>query len=141
MISALDQKRLSKMDKTIQMAKSVLAEMFQINIEHFEKHTTRTTNVAEARRFLIYYLIQECNVKHLHVKHFIPALKNHATSIHHFNKMKDLISIERQTKETYLEFKERMEKDGHTLLVKEYQKVVQEYNEVAEKLATLKNMI
>lgn len=130
-----------KMNKSIQMAKSVLADIFKINSNHFEKHTTRTTNVIEARRFLIYYLVTECGIKHLHMKKYIPALKNHATSIHHYNKMKELMDIEKPLEKSYLEFKKKMEKDGHSLLMKDYTKAVREMAIVQARLESLKKMI
>jgi len=130
-----------RMEKSIQMAKSVLADMFKIDIIHFDKHVTRTTNVIEARRFLIYYLIQECGIKHLHMKQYIPSLTNHATSIHHYNKMKELMEIEWSTKESYENFKDRMEKDGHTLLMNDYTKAVREMAIVQERMNTLKKLL
>ena len=134
-------KHLSNMDKTIQMAKSVLADIFQINTMHFETHVTRTSNVIEARRFLIYYLFTECGIKHLHMKQFVPALKNHATSIHHYKKMKELMEIEQPTELAYENFRTKMEKEGNNLLMKDYIKAVREMKMVQERLAILKKMI
>ena len=91
----------SKMEKSIQMAKSVLCDIFGINSSHFEKHTSRSQHIIEARRFLIYYLFSECGIKHLHMKKHIPALKNHATSIYHYKKMKELMEMERPTEREY----------------------------------------
>lgn len=141
MISKVQQKHLSRMEKSIQIAKSVLSDMFKIDIIHFDKHITRCANVNEARRFLIYYLVSECGIKHLHVKHFIPSLTNHATSIHHYNKMKDLMEIEWSTKETYEDFKKKMKEDGHDLLMIDYTNTIQELQQVQNKLDTLKKMI
>jgi len=131
----------SNMEKSIQMAKSVLANMFGIDISHFDKHTTRSANVIEARRFLIYYLIHECGIRHLHMNIYIPALTNHATSIHHYNKMKSLMEVEKSTKETYQNFKNKMEKDGHSLLMKDYTQAIQDFKVIEERLQTLKNLL
>ena len=129
------------MERTIQMAKSVLADIFKINAIHFEKHITRTSNVIEARRFLIYYLFKECGIKHLHMKNFIPALKNHATSIHHFKKMSELMGIEPPTRRSYENFQNKMEKDGHNILIKDYTTAIKELSIVQDRLELLKKMI
>ncbi len=131
----------SRMEKSIQMAKSALAEIFQINAIHFEQHTSRTTKVIEARRFLIYYLFSECGIKHLHMKKYVPALKNHATSIHHYKKMKELMDVEPETERSYDNFRAKMEKEGHNLLMKDYTKAIREMALVQERLETLKKMI
>ena len=131
----------SKMEKSIQMAKSVLCDIFGINSSHFEKHTSRSQHIIEARRFLIYYLFSECGIKHLHMKKHIPALKNHATSIYHYKKMKELMEMERPTEREYEKFRLKMENDGHSLLMKDYTQAVKDLAIVQSRLENLKKMI
>ena len=129
------------MEKSIQIAKSVLGKMFNIDPIHFEKHITRTARVNEARRFLIYYLYAECNIKHQHMKKHVPALQNHATSIHHFRKMSDLMELEKETKNLYAEFRTTMIDHGHSHLMKDYTNAVQDLQVIQNRLSTLKKMI
>lgn len=129
------------MEKSIQIAKSVLGNMFNIQTIHFEKHLSRSANINEARRFLIYYLFTECNIKHLHMKQYVPALQNHATSIHHFRKMSDLMEIENETKNLYSEFRTTMIEHGHSHLMKDYTNAVQDLAVIQNRLEKLKKMI
>jgi len=129
------------MEKSIQIAKSVLGNMFNIETIHFEKHLSRSANINEARRFLIYYLYSECNIKHLHMKQYVPALQNHATSIHHFRKMADLMEIENETKNLYAEFRTTMIDHGHSHLMKDYTNAVQDLAVIQNRLEKLKKMI
>tara|TARA_R110002051_G_scaffold317283_1_gene398301 strand:- start:212 stop:601 length:390 start_codon:yes stop_codon:yes gene_type:complete len=129
------------MEKSILIAKSVLAKMFNIEIIHFEKHLSRSANINEARRFLIYYLYKECNIKHLHMKKHVPALQNHATSIHHFKKMTDLMSFEKHTKNLYTDFRTIMINHGHSHLMKDYIDAVKDLEVIQNRLSTLKKMI
>ena len=48
------------------------------------------------------------------MKYYIPALINHATSIHHYRKMEQLMEVEWRTKKTYEDFKTKMETEGHS---------------------------
>ena len=129
------------MEKTIHIAKSVLSKMFKIHPCHFEKNISRSTNVVEARRFLIYYLVKECDIRYLHIKRFIPALDNHATAIHHFKKMENLMDVEWQTRSMYESFRMKMNNEGHTHLLKDYTEAVKELKMVQVRLDTLKKMI
>jgi hypothetical protein len=129
------------MEKSIQIAKSVLGNMFKIETIHFEKHLSRSANINEARRFLIFYLYTECKIKHLHMKKYIPALQNHATSIHHFRKMSDLMEMEVNTRNLYDEFKTTMIEQGHSHLMNDYTNAVQDLAAIQNRLSTLKKMI
>tara|TARA_R100000781_G_scaffold63337_1_gene40202 strand:- start:4733 stop:5122 length:390 start_codon:yes stop_codon:yes gene_type:complete len=129
------------MEKTIQMAKSTLATIFDMEIEHFEVNVSRKANINEARRFLVYYLIKECGIRHSYMHKYIPALRSHATSIWHFRKMEELMENEFFTKESYENFKTQMEKEGHTNLMKDYVKAIKEMQMIEERLKTLKKLI
>ena len=97
------------MENTIIKAKLILANMFGIGKIHFEKHKSRKTNVNEARRFLIYFLRKELKITFVEICKYVPALTNHATAIHHYKRMKELLSVEAPILRQYEEFK-------HTLL-------------------------
>ena len=97
------------MENTILKAKLILAQMFGIGVSHFEKHKSRKKNVIEARRFLIYFLRKELKITFVEICQYIPALTNHATAIHHYKRMKELLSVEAPILRKYEEFK-------HTLL-------------------------
>ena len=112
------------MERTIKIAKSVLSSMFGISEMHFEKHVSRKTNINEARRFLVYYLVRECGIKYAYVKNHIPSLTNHATAIHHVKIMNQYMKNEPKTKEMYEKFRITMETEGQTHLVKDYQKAL-----------------
>ena len=129
------------MEKSVQIAKSVLAKMFKIDVIHFDKHISRYANINEARRFLIYYLIKELGVKYLHIKHHVPALTNHATAIHHFKKMEQLMDVEWITKQRYDEFISKMDTEGHIHLMKDYTDAIKEMQLIKSRLKTLKEMI
>ena len=130
-----------KMEKSVQIAKSVLANMFNIDVIHFDKHVSRSANINEARRFLIYYLVKELNVKYLHMKHHVPALTNHATAIHHFKKMEQLMDVEWITRQRYDEFKKKMDTEGHSHLLKDYTNAIKEMHMIKDRLEKLKDMI
>ena len=130
-----------RMEKSIQIAKSVLAKMFNINVIHFDKHVSRSANINEARRFLIYYLIKELDVKYLHMKYHVPALTNHATAIHHFKKMEQLMDVEWITRQRYDEFRMKMDTEGHSHLLKDYTDAIQEMQLIKSRLKSLKEMI
>lgn len=51
------------------------------------------------------------------------------------------MEVEKSTKETYQNFKAKMEKDGHSLLMKDYTKAIQEFKVIEERLQTLKNLL
>lgn len=106
------------MDKTIEIAKCTLADMFNINKEDFDRRT-RKAPVIEARRFLIYFLVNELNFKFINVPNELKSITNHATVMHHFYKMMELMKIEEKTKLKYINFKNQMLEKGMNHLEKE----------------------
>lgn len=106
------------MEKTIEIAKCTLADMFNINKEDFDRRT-RKAPVIEARRFLIYFLVKELNFKFINVPNELKSITNHATVMHHFYKMMELMKIEEKTKLTYINFKNQMLEKGMNHLEKE----------------------
>lgn len=129
------------MDKSITIAKSILSDMFEISSVHFETHLSREFKVNEARRFLVYYLVQVCHIKYAHVVNYVPSLKNHATAIHHCRKMEDMLSIEPRTQRLWLSFSEKMETEGQDHLIKDYEKATNKILELKIKLQNLKKLI
>ena len=109
------------MDKTVYIAKCVLAKMFGIDMEHFEIHTSRKSNVVEARRFLIYFLTHELQVKYDHVRRYIPSLTNHATAMHHYSKHCFMLGRYSTTRKLYREFRTKMIEEGSEFLAESIQ--------------------
>ena len=75
------------------------------------------------------------------MKKHIPALTNHATSIYHYKKMKELMELERPTEREYEKFRLKMENDGHSLLMKDYTQAVKDLAIVQSRLENLKKML
>ena len=75
------------MDKTIEIAKCTLANIFGIKKEEFDRSITRKSNVVEARRYLIYFLVNELNLKFVNVPLKMKCISTHSSAIHHFYKM------------------------------------------------------
>lgn len=129
------------MERNIEIAKSVLSSMFGISEIHFEKHISRKTKVNEARRFLVYYLVRECGIKYSYVSEYIPALTNHATAIHHVKTMENYMKVEKDTKLKYENFRDKMETEGQTHLVLDYQKALREMEIIKMRIKTLKKLV
>ena len=115
--------------------------MFGISEIHFEKHISRKSDVNEARRFLVYYLVRECGIKYSYVKNHVPSLTNHATAIHHVKIMEQYMKNEPKTKESYEKFRITMETEGQTHLVRDYQKALVEMESIKLRLKTLKKLV
>ena len=98
------------MDKTIEIAKCVLADMFDFRKDEFDRKITRKRNVTEARRFLIYFLIDELKLKFSDIPKKMKCITSHATAMHHFYKMQNFMDLkhEKSTRIQYLEFKTMM---------------------------------
>ena len=129
------------MERNIEIAKSVLSSMFGISEIHFERHTSRASKVNEARRFLVYYLVRECGIKYAYIKDYVPSLTNHATAIHHVKRMNELMDIYPAVREKYEGFKVKMETEGQTHLVRDYQKAIREMEIIKLKINTLKKLV
>ena len=82
--------------------------MFGIDKDNFERYTNRRTKTVIARRYLIYFMVNELSIPFYHIKNYLPALRNHATAMHHFYKMRDEMDIYKDTELNYLEFKKNM---------------------------------
>ena len=129
------------MDKTIAIAKCTLAEIFDINIIEFDRKITRRRNVIEARRFLIFFLADELGMKFLHIPKEMKSITSHATAMHHFYKMIDLLRLEEKTRSKYLEFKNLMQEKGLNTLQSELVKQKQIQKFASWNIKQLKEMI
>ena len=86
----------------------MLAHKFDINIEDFDENKTRKSKVIEARRFLMYFLFDELEMKKSRILDFIPAISNHATVLHHIKKMEELMELEKPLCKKYEDFRYEM---------------------------------
>ena len=72
--------------KLIDNASKILSEMYEIPITELITVGKRTKVIMGARRMFMFYLNRHLGIKHAHMKKYIKGI-NHATSIHHCNKM------------------------------------------------------
>lgn len=128
------------MEKTINIAKCVLAKMFQIDEEHFETHTSRKSDVVEARRFLVYFLTHELQIKYDHVRRYIPSLTNHATAMHHYSKHCFLLGVEPATRKLYREFRTKMIEEGSEFLAESIQDKSKQIRRLQTQITNLKTI-
>ena len=129
------------MDKTIEIAKCTLADIFNIRKKEFDEHISRKKPVVEARRFLIYFLVDELGMKFNKVPQVMTSLTNHASIMHHFYKMMDLMEIESDTRIKYVDFKNQMLDKGMDKLEKELVKQIKINKVVNWNIKELKRMI
>tara|TARA_R110002153_G_scaffold90005_5_gene220087 strand:+ start:2271 stop:2669 length:399 start_codon:yes stop_codon:yes gene_type:complete len=129
------------MDKTIEIAKCTLADIFDIRKQEFDRPLSRKREVVEARRFLIYYLVDELGMRFLHIPPKMKSITSHATAMHHFYKMIDLLELETSTKEKYTNFKNIMAEKGMNTLENEMAKQIKLKNAISRNINNLKQMI
>lgn len=129
------------MDKTIEIAKCTLAEIFDIRKLEFDRPMSRKREVVEARRFLIFYMVDELGIRFLHIPPKMKSITSHATAMHHFYKMIDLLELETRTKEKYNYFKNLMAEKGMDTLENELSKQIKAKNAISRNINQLKHMI
>ena len=131
------------MDKTIEIAKCTLADMFDIRKEEFDRPLSRKREVVEAKRFLIYFLCNELGIRFLHIPNHMGCIKSHATAMHHFYKMIDLMGMkhEQNTKVKYMNFKNLMMDKGMDTLEQELAKQLELKKVVNWNIKQLKQMM
>lgn len=129
------------MDKTIEIAKCTLANIFGIKKEEFDRSITRKSNVVEARRYLIYFLVNELNLKFVQVPGKMNCISTHASAIHHFYKMIYLMENENETKLNYMKFKNQIISKGLSSLEKELDKQIGMRKVINWNIKQLKEMI
>ncbi len=129
------------MKKKIEIAKCTLADMFSMNVEDFDRSITRKSNVIEARRFLIYYLVDDLSLKFVDVPNKMKCISTHASAIHHFYRMIDLMDTEEDTKKKYLTFKNNLNTRGVYSLEKHLNKLIDQRKLVNWNIKKLKQML
>ena len=130
------------MEKTIEMAKCTLSEMFQIKRDDIDIRT-RKRKVVEARRFLIYFMIMELGIKFSFVPKYLKSIRSHASAMHHHYKMMDLLNMkhEKKLRSDYENFKSKIMTDGLGELEQELNRQIILKREISNKIKQLKKMI
>jgi len=130
------------MKKTIEIAKCTLADMFNISRVDFDRKT-RKREVIEARRFLIYFLVNELGMKFMYVSEHIKSITSHATAMHHYYKLRDLMEMkhEAHTKLKYIKFKNIVVNKGMDKLERELTKQIELKKVVTWNIKQLKQMM
>ena len=98
----------SEIDNIVRNAEEVLRCMFDVEDKNFLEAKNRERNNVEARRFLMYFLKDEFELTNKQVLKRIEAVKNHATIIHHKNKLNALMSTEAGLRDKYDYFRYTM---------------------------------
>ena len=93
---------LDKEKEIINKVVEQLSIMYKVDAEEITKIVSRKHNIVEARRMFNYYLFTEKNIRHINMYKFINGM-DHATSIYHIRKIKDLFSIDKELQIKYIE--------------------------------------
>ena len=129
------------METLILKAKLILADMFGINLSHFETHTTRRIDVIEARRFLVYFLRDELALTYNKIIKFVPAISNHATAIHHYKKLEGYMQNETDLEAKYQKFREAIVDDPDNMISKEIVALLEKRKRINNQIYKLKKLI
>ena len=129
------------MEKTIEIAKCTLAYIFDIRKDEFDKQLSRMGGVSEAKRFLVYFLCKELGIKFYHIPKYMGCFTSHASAMHHYYKMIDLMELESKTRIKYIDFKNQMLEKGMDKLEKELLRQIEIRKVVTCNIKELKNMI
>jgi chromosomal replication initiation ATPase DnaA len=128
------------MNKTIEIAKCTLVDMYNIRRDEFEGKCRRAP-VIDARRMLIYFLVDELGIKFHHVPEHLPALKSHATIMHHYYRMIELMDLEPKMRVDYNAFKVRMTTAGSFNLEKELVRLKDKRSYIDFNIRTLERLV
>tara|TARA_R110001592_G_scaffold221094_1_gene475719 strand:+ start:732 stop:1139 length:408 start_codon:yes stop_codon:yes gene_type:complete len=132
---------LFNMHKTIIRAKLILSNIFKIDKINFDTKTTRKNDVVEARRFLIYFLRKEFGLTYYEICKFCPSITNHASAIHHFKRMKELIEFESPLKKLYNRFYNEVMGDDKYAVEKELSELNNNKDLINKQISVLKKML
>ena len=129
-------------DKTVEIAKCTLADMFNINKDDIDRRI-RKAPVIEARRFLIFFLVDELSMKFSDIPKVVKSITSHASAMHHFYKMMNWMDLkcEEKLKMKYLNFKNQMVEKGLSNLESELHKQIKMKKVINWNINQLKNMI
>ena len=127
-------------ERMIDTAATILAEMYDIPERELRTVGKRNRIIIDARRTFIFYLNKYIRIKHNHMKNYVKGI-NHATSIHHCNKMEFFLVQEPNVAQEYKEFLLRMrEFDVFNEVIKDkQQRVIELQAEINTYLKTTKN--
>ena len=129
------------MNQIVLRAKTILSNMFDFNSIHFEQHTTREVHIVEARRFLVNFLRDECNMTYFEILKHIPAFTNHATAIHHYKKMKEYFILEPKTRQKYQRFRSELVNHPNNIVEKEIIDLTERRKNINNKLNKFKKLL
>tara|TARA_R100000231_G_scaffold56573_1_gene46916 strand:+ start:259 stop:660 length:402 start_codon:yes stop_codon:yes gene_type:complete len=130
------------MEKTIQIAKLTLADIFNVPVKIFEKeYKGRQKNVVEARRFLVYFLRNELDITYEKICEYCPTYISHATVMHHYKKLNDFFEYDKILAKKYKNFKEAMLTSGLDKLEKELCRQVDLMKSIEKNVNALKTLI
>ena len=132
----------NNIDKTVEIAKCTLADMFNINKDDIDRRI-RKAPVIEARRFLIFFLVDELSMKFSDIPKVVKSITSHASAMHHFYKMMNWMDLkcEEKLKMKYLNFKNQMVEKGLSNLESELHKQIKMKKVINWNINQLKNMI
>tara|TARA_R110002050_G_scaffold90883_1_gene191129 strand:- start:3580 stop:3969 length:390 start_codon:yes stop_codon:yes gene_type:complete len=129
------------METLILRAKLILADMFNINLSHFETHVTRQRDVIEARRFLVYFLRDELGLTYKRIAECIPAITNHATAIHHHKKLAGYLEVYEELDFKYQKFRQLIINDPDNMIENEIQAMLEKKKRINNQIYKLKKLI
>jgi len=129
------------MEEIVLRAKIIISNIFSFDVKHFENHTTRTKDIMEGRRYLMYFLREDIGMTFHQIRKFIPAITNHATIIHHCRKMGELLEVERPLKRRYNLFKSQMLDGERYVIETEIIKKTEERKKINNELYKLKKLL
>lgn len=129
------------MEGTILKAKLLIAEHFKISPIHFDQHTSRKRIYVEARRFLVYFLRNELNFTFYEIVDAIPSYTNHATALHHYRRMCEIMQIEKPIQNFYKKLVTKVLDNNNNLVEREMIILQTEKQELTKKLNKLKKLL
>lgn len=129
------------MENTVLRAKLILAEHFNIDIKNFDNHYTRKRVVVEARRFLVYFLRNDLELTYYEILKHVPSLTNHASTIHHYKRMKELLELEKPLKDFYDEFLIKVMGADELLVEQEVIALTLERKQINKQINKLKKLL
>ena len=91
------------LNKRIIKARESLCEIFNVKAKFLRRNINRKKNVIDARRFLVYYMYNELQIKYNHIKKYIAGM-HHSTAIYQCKKLEDLLQVEKPLRKKYNEF-------------------------------------
>jgi hypothetical protein len=84
-------------------AVNILSDLLKVDKKEVLNMKSRQRRIVCAKRFLIFFLYRYVKVSHTNMKLYINDL-HHSTSIHHVNKLENLLEFDKETKNLFDEF-------------------------------------